>query len=103
MIYGSCANKVYPVRINIFDFIASGITKPKPSVAPFESIIEGQTNTSLIECSNPNSFLLALPNSVTLLSKFNNAITKVKDDLQNVMAMVREADLDFPVQFTNYK
>ena len=26
-----------------------------------------------------------------------------KDDLQSVMSMIREADLEFPVQFTNYK
>ena len=26
-----------------------------------------------------------------------------KDDLQNVMAELKEADLDFPLQFTNYK
>jgi len=28
---------------------------------------------------------------------------KKKDDLQAVMALLRGADLDFPVQFTNYR
>ena len=26
-----------------------------------------------------------------------------RDDLQSVIAMVKDADLDFPVQFTNYR
>lgn len=29
--------------------------------------------------------------------------SKSRDDLQEVQALVREADLDFPVQFTNYR